>query len=265
MAKNRIVAGLVCAIVVGLAACSGEQSDWEKARASNTTDTYEAFVKKYPNGSFSAQAQARLKELYEERDWQKARDADTPDSYQGFLTQYPEGKYAEEARIRVENFNLAQAPGGAPAPVASAVESASGAANPSTATPAPKPAANPAPGKTPPAAAKPAAVEKSATSAKPAASGGYGVQLGAFSSGQKAADRHWAVLTKKYPSLLSGLTPKVHRSASGKAHLYKLQVAGLKASQASAICKALQAKHDACTILKPPHAKKKLKTHPKRK
>jgi outer membrane protein assembly factor BamD (BamD/ComL family) len=107
MAKAKLMLGAICALAIGLAACGGEQSDWEKARASNNAETYEAFVHKYPNGSFAAQAQARLKELYEERDWQKARDADTPDSYQSFLKQYPEGKWAEEARIRVENFNLA--------------------------------------------------------------------------------------------------------------------------------------------------------------
>ena len=56
------------------------------------TDAYEQFLKKYPSGEFTAQAQARLKELYEERDWQKARDADTPEAYQAFLKQYPEGQ-----------------------------------------------------------------------------------------------------------------------------------------------------------------------------
>ena len=74
MAKARLMLGAICALAIGLAACGGEQSDWEKARASNNAETYEAFVHKYPNGSFAAQAQARLKELYEERDWQKARD-----------------------------------------------------------------------------------------------------------------------------------------------------------------------------------------------
>src|SRR5579864_9525422 len=98
---------------LALSACSRQQSDWEKTRAANTTDAYELFLKKYPNGEFTAQAEARVKELYEERDWQKARDADTQEAYQAFLKQYPEGKWAEEARIRVENFTLAQAPSNA--------------------------------------------------------------------------------------------------------------------------------------------------------
>jgi cell division septation protein DedD len=106
---------LVCLSValIGFAGCSRQQSDWQKTRESNSVEAYEQFLKKYPSGEFTAQAQARLKDLEEERDWQKARDADTLDAYQAFLKQYPDGKNTEEARIRVENFTLAQTPTGA--------------------------------------------------------------------------------------------------------------------------------------------------------
>ena len=110
MSIDKIVCSVTCVLLLALSGCSRQQSDWQKTRESNTTEAYEQFLKKYPNGEFTAQAQARAKELYEERDWQKARDADTPDAYQAFLKQYPEGKWTEEARIRVENFTLAQAP-----------------------------------------------------------------------------------------------------------------------------------------------------------
>src|ERR1700753_1237927 len=93
---------LSCGLLLALAACSRQQSDWEKSRAANTTDAYEQFLKKYPHGEFSQQAEARVKELYDERDWQKARDLDTQDAYQAFLQQHPEGKWSEEARIRIE-------------------------------------------------------------------------------------------------------------------------------------------------------------------
>src|SRR6202163_1339471 len=113
MIKNKAVFGVCLTLLLGIGGCSRQQSDWEKTRAANTTDSYEQFLKKYPSGEFTAQAQARVKELYEERDWQKARDADTQEAYQSFLKQYPEGKWTEEARIRVENFTLAQAPSNA--------------------------------------------------------------------------------------------------------------------------------------------------------
>ncbi|MFI4891428.1 MAG: SPOR domain-containing protein [Steroidobacterales bacterium] len=250
MAKTKFILGLVCAIAIGLAGCSREQSDWEKARASNSADSYESFVKKYPNGSFAPQAQQRLKELYEERDWQKARDADTPDSYQSFLKQYPEGKMAEEARIRVENFNLAQTPAGTP--------TTTGAPPAAAKAPAPASAA------TAPVAA-PAAAKSAAAKAGESTAGSYGVQLGAFTSGQKTAERHWAALTKKYPSVLQGLTPKVRKTKSGKGHLYHLEVAGLTRANAGSICKQLKAKGASCIVLKPVHAKHKAKPHTRKK
>ena len=89
MVNSKTVLALCCVVVLGLAGCSRQQSDWEKARAANSAEAYEQFLKSYPNGEFTAQAQARVKELYEERDWQKARDADTPEAYQAFLKQYP--------------------------------------------------------------------------------------------------------------------------------------------------------------------------------
>jgi hypothetical protein len=110
MVIHKVFLVLSLTAVLGLAGCSRQQSDWEKTRTTNSTDAYELFLKKYPSGEFTAQAQARVKELYEERDWQKARDTDTLEAYQAFLKQYPEGKWTEEARIRVENFTLASAP-----------------------------------------------------------------------------------------------------------------------------------------------------------
>ena len=132
---------------LALSGCSRQQSDWEKTRAANTTDAYELFLKKYPSGEFTAQAQARVKELYEERDWQKARDTDTLEGYQAFLKQYPEGKWTEEARIRVENFTLAAAPS-SPAQPGAETPPPEAAAQPT----APKPAPSATPSK--PAAAK---------------------------------------------------------------------------------------------------------------
>ena len=233
---------LVLSITAALAlsGCSRQQSDWEKTRAANTTDAYELFLKKYPSGEFTAQAQARVKELYEERDWQKARDTDTLDGYQAFLKQYPEGKWTEEARIRVENFTLASAPANATPP----------------STEAPPPEA--APLAAPPKTAASATSSKRAASKAPAASsahaatkpqGSYGVQLGAFKSGADAANKRWARLDKQFPQLLSGLSSKVSAKKGTSGTLYRLQVAGLTEKRAKAICKSLKAQHQACVLI----------------
>jgi cell division septation protein DedD len=247
MVTNKAVLGLGLALLLALSACSRQQSDWEKTRAANTADAYELFLKKYPTGEFTAQANARIKELYEERDWQKARDTDTQEAYQAFLKQYPEGKWAEEARIRVENFTLAQAPpNAAPAGSESANPPGGPAAGPGAAaagaaasTP---PAAKPVPPAAPKSAAKLAAKE-----------GSYGIQLGAFKSSADAANRRWAHLTKEYPKLLAGLSPTVSPKKGASGTLYRLQVSGLTEKHARALCKSLKAKSQGCVLTHGPH------------
>lgn len=241
MITNKAVLGLVFALLLAVSACSRQQSDWEKTRAANTADAYELFLKKYPSGEFTAQAQARVKELYEERDWQKARDTDTQEAYQAFLKQYPEGKWAEEARIRVENFTLAQAP-------SNTTPAAADGANP----------ANPAAGAAAPAAAAKAAAPPAAAPAAPvnamkaaAKSGTYGIQLGAFKSSADAANRRWTHLDKAYPKLLAGLSPTVSPKKSASGTLYRLQVTGLTEQHARALCKSLKSKSQGCVLVKP--------------
>lgn len=252
MVMNKAVQVLCFALLLGIYGCSRQQSDWEKTRAANTTDSYEQFLKKYPNGEFTAQAQARVKELYEEREWQKARDTDTQEAYQAFLKQYPEGKWTEEARIRVENFTLAQAPSNAAAGADTANPPAipapgDSAAN-AMANTAMKPPASPA-RVTPPTA--PAAPSNPA--APVSVAGAYGIQLGAFKSSADAANRRWAHLNKEYPKLFAALSPTVGPKKGASGTLYRLQVTGLTEKHARAICKDLKAKSQACVLIHPAH------------
>jgi cell division protein FtsN len=239
MVFNKVILVLCFTALLGVSGCSRQQSDWEKAVGANTAETYEQFLKKYPSGDFTAQAQARLKELYEERDWQKARDTDTLEGYQAFLKQYPEGKWTEEARIRVENFTLASAPSNATTAQATAAPPAAAAPNPAANAVAPK------------VAAAPKAVVAAAATSK---AGSYGIQLGAFKSGADAANARWAQLEKKYPKLLTGLTPKVAPKKSASGTLYRLQVANLSEKHAASICKTLKQHSQACTMLRPAHS-----------
>ena len=253
MRINKTPWAILAVVLLALCACSRQQSDWQKTREANTTDSYELFIKKYPSGEFTAQAQARLKELYEERDWQKARDADTPDAYQAFIKQYPEGKWTEEARIRVENFTLAQTPTGPGSPAAPgaappAAGSAAEAQTPPAAVPTAKPAPQPPQTSSPPTAARPAA---------PAAkleSGKYAVQLGAFRSGSAAADERWVRLRKQYPKLLAGLSSKVVPKKTAGGTLYRLQAVGMTETHARRICKDLKAKSQPCVVVRPQRA-----------
>jgi len=234
MRLNEMILVLCLTVFLGVSGCSRQQSDWEKAVGANTADSYEQFLKKYPSGEFTAQAHARLKELYEERDWQKARDSDTLEAYQAFLKQYPEGKWTEEARIRVENFTLASVPSNT-SPPARATAAVHGEAR----------AAAPKPGAPKPSAPAPATAK--------AAAGSYGIQLGAFKSGAAAANARWAQLEKKYPKLLKGLAPRIAPKKLASGTLYRLQVANLSEERAASICKTLKDHSQACTVLQPAH------------
>ena len=258
MRINKTPWAILGAVLLALCACSRQQSDWQKTREANTADSYELFIKKYPGGEFTAQAQARLKELYEERDWQKARDADTPDAYQAFIKQYPEGKWTEEARIRVENFTLAQTPTGpgspgAPGAVPPAAGSAAGSAAEAPTPPAKVPTSKPAPQPPQTSMAPPAAARPAAPAAK-LESGKYAVQLGAFRSGTAAADKRWVRLRKEYPKLLAGLSSKVVPKKTASGTLYRLQAVGMTETHARRICKDLKAKSQPCVVVRPQRA-----------
>jgi cell division septation protein DedD len=263
MLRKQFVLACCITLAMGLSGCSRQQSDWQKTREANTPEAYEQFVKKYPSGEFTAQAQARLKELYDDRDWQKARDADTPEAYQAYLNQYPDGQSATEARNRLENFSMAQSPAGTPSAPGSAPEAPAAAAGPVGAAP-------PASGEdeTPPPAAmsgaapapsgprhRPSAVAEApvhshhpAAKAKEAA-GGYALQLGAFRSGSAAANKRWERLQKEYPALLAGLDSKVVPTKTASGTLYRLQTAGLTEGHARKICKELKAKSQPCLVV----------------
>lgn len=251
---NRFVLSVFCALVLCLSACSRQQSDWQKTREVNTTDSYEQFIKKYPSGEFTAQAQARAKELYEERDWQKARDTDSVEAYQAFIKQYPEGKWTEEARIRVENFTLAQAPAPTKTPAAGGDAAATAAPPDVVHTPPASPTtAPPIKAAVPAAHAAMSAAAASTASALPSSKshGGYGVQLGAYKTGTAAAKQRWVRLQKQYPKLLSGLTSKVVTKKTAAGSVYRLQAVGLTEKHARAICSGLKAKAQPCLLVLP--------------
>jgi cell division protein FtsN len=240
---------------MGLCGCSRQQSDWQKTRETNTPEAYEQFVKKYPSGEFTPQAQARLKELYDDRDWQKARDADTPEAYQAYLNQYPDGQSATEARNRLENFSMAQSPAGTPSAPGTAPEAPAGtsgpvgAASPGSGTAPPPPPSAAASHKAPPVAAAMAPTHTHQSSAKEA-TGDYALQLGAFRSGSAAANKRWERLQKEYPNLLAGLNSKVVPKKTASGTLYRLQTAGLTESHARKICRDLKAKSQPCIIVR---------------
>jgi hypothetical protein len=202
--------------VLALSACSRESADWKSATTADTTEAYQQFLQQHPSSSDAAAAHARLKVLTEDRDWQVAAAADTRSAYEQFISQHADSKWVQEARIRIENF----------AQTGNAATTSAGAA-----VPASSPRA--APAKTQPP-----------TKVATAASGNF-VQLGAFSTKERAQSE-WKQLSARFPTELKSLKPDYVAGPSKHGTVYRLRVAVSSASAAKGLCSALKKHSQLC-------------------
>jgi hypothetical protein len=223
--STRALVTLFAIPLLALSACSREKSDWRSAQAADSPESYEQFIAGHPDSTLVATARERLQQLAEEKDWRAAAQTDSLEAYQQFLAQYPAGKWAKEAQIRIDNFANAAAP---------AVAGAGAGSPPGAVTP-------------PDAATGEGAMLPAPASA---AAGGYGVQLGAFSSAERANDE-WKKLQADSAGLLDGLSPRVVvGEAQGKA-IYRLQAEVRDEAQARAICGGLKVAKKPCVPVIP--------------
>jgi len=224
--STRTLVMLVAVPLLALSACSREKSDWRSAQAADTTESYQQFMAAHPDSTLAVTARERLGQLAEEKDWRSAAGTDSLEAYQQFLAQYPAGKWAHEAQVRIDSFagNAAAAGAGAAAAAAS----------------------------TPPAAGETASVPGAAAATPDTAGGGFGVQLGAFSSAERA-NEEWKKLQKDASGTLDGLEPRVVvGDASGKT-IYRLQAEVRDEAQARAICGGLKVANKPCVPVIPHH------------
>jgi len=223
---NRLLVTLFAIPLLALSGCSREKGDWRSAQAADSPESYEQFIAAHPDSPQVATARERLAQLSEEKDWRNAAGLDTREAYQQFLAQYPNGKWAREAQIRLENFALGNGAGAAAAPAATV-----------------PPAASPPGGE--------AAVVPEAPPAGAAGSSGFGVQLGAFSSADRA-NAEWKKLQSETSGTLDGLEPRVVVGESGGKIIYRLQAEVRDEAQARAICGGLQVAKKPCVPVLPP-------------
>ena len=93
---------------------------WDSVKDSSNAAELTAYVDRFPNGSFVALAQTRLKALSEPEPkaepnetppaetmaielafWDSVKDSDNPAILQAYLGQYPEGSFATLAKVRL--------------------------------------------------------------------------------------------------------------------------------------------------------------------
>jgi len=223
--NTRALVTLFAVSLLALAGCSREKSDWRSAQAADTAESYEQFISEHPDSTLVATARERLSQLAEEKDWRIAAEADTREAYEQFIAQYPAGKWAREAQVRIDNFS-ASGSGAASVPGAAATPAApgEGAAVPGVAPP---------------------------PLAGAAAGSSYGVQLGAFSSAERA-NAEWNKLKADAPGTLDGLEPRVVVGESAGKTIYRLQAEVRDEAQARAICGGLKVANKPCVPVLPP-------------
>ncbi len=215
---------IVFAVSVCLSGCSREKSDWRSAQAADTAESYQQFIDEHPESAQVASARERLAQLAEQKDWRAAAAQDSLEAYERFLAQYPQGRWAKEARVRAENF-------------------ASGAAAPANGAGSAMPAQ--------PAGASPAGAGAQVPDGGPApVTAGFGVQLGAFSSAERA-NEEWKKLAASSAGTLDGLAPRVVVGDAGGKTIYRLQAEVRDEAQARAVCGGLKAANKPCVPVIP--------------
>jgi hypothetical protein len=218
MLKRALVISIPVFLLI--AGCSRERSDWRSAQAADSPESYQQFIEDHPDSSHVATARERLQQLAEDKDWRAAAAVDSLAAYQHFQAQYPAGKWAKEAQVRIDNFLKEGVKDGSQAGAAA------------------------------PADAMPAASVDAAAAAPATASSGFGVQLGAFSSAERA-NQEWSRLQAAAAGTLDGLAPRVVvGEASGKT-IYRLQAEVRDEAQARAICGGLKVANKPCVPVIP--------------
>jgi len=97
----KMLYGLCFISVLGLAACSSAQSDWQQSNASNTVSAYQEFLQKHPNTPQSVEARHRMQALQDEEAWTRAHQINTVQSYQGYIQEQPSGIHVALAKDNI--------------------------------------------------------------------------------------------------------------------------------------------------------------------
>ena len=93
-----VVVALTLLITIGCA--STTVGRWEATKSLNTIKAYEAFLQKYPDSEFSAEAASNLEDLY----FQKATRINSAKAYSEFMKKYPEGRYIQLASRKLSTL-----------------------------------------------------------------------------------------------------------------------------------------------------------------
>jgi hypothetical protein len=243
---RRVAAAAILGFLGAVGGCSREQQDWRAAETRDTLQAYGQFIEHHPDSELVRQARTRMAQLGEDHDWALAGKIDTAAGYQQFLAEHPGGKWAQEARIRAQSFSLGAAPATRPsatqAAIQAAAQTATQVAKPSAGAAATSDAAGSAASSTPPAA--------SPSLPTPPPTKGYGIQLGAFTSVERA-NTEWRALEGRYAAQLHGLAPLIVAADTASGRVFRLQAETADEARARLICDDLRQRSQQCVPVVP--------------
>ena len=235
--SRRLVGLCFLGLALVLTACSDLQ-EWRSTQRADTIESYEAFLEQHSESQYAPVAQRRLADLIEQRDWLAASEADTAEAYRNFINTHPKGRWVREARVRLQNF--LSTPGVLGPAAIEPIEPIE---------PAPPPAmlpAEPAPVRMAPAAVPPAKEIAAAAALNPVE---HRIQLGAFSSRDKALEG-WRSARERYPEL-QGLVSQVIAGTTSNGSIHRLQASVVSETRAREICRVLVKAGQACVYVPP--------------
>jgi len=94
-------------LVIGLSiilSCANENKDWEKVKSSNTVESYEEFIKEYPNSSLLDSANIYIELIY----FSQAKKKNTIEGFENFISRYPESKLIKSAEVILDSLRFSE-------------------------------------------------------------------------------------------------------------------------------------------------------------
>ena len=107
MTSNRSKPVLIFVLgtaVIASMACSTERRDFERAKAVNTVESYNAFLKAHPDATNRRAARDAIGALEERRDLLQAQQANTASLYAHFLEAHPNAANASSIRKTIDQL-----------------------------------------------------------------------------------------------------------------------------------------------------------------
>ncbi|HEU4624874.1 MAG TPA: SPOR domain-containing protein [Steroidobacteraceae bacterium] len=231
-----------------------EDQDWKRASAADTADAYRQFLAQHPSGKWAEEARIRVENFSLD-----ANPSPTPTATDASTNTQSSPYSADQQQVTGGSASAHQNTAASPSAIAQPGEAASA---PVAQQPAPRPmstgsASKPTAGTM--SASAVSAPKQADTTAPPSHptmtastdAGGYGIQLGAFST-QAAALSEWKRLQVAHDAELHGLFAHAVPVTVSSGKLYRLQSPVGDEARARGICASLTKKQTPCVVVLPP-------------